>query len=162
MSIAVLAILVAAVLILSCGQEKDTQNDSPAPAYSLQPTAIKYPELTETGDQFNLTYPCSYMLHTFYNGHEYSMGEALKHLGQELDSYLPKELFQPPDDGERVVTDIASFGLHSPERLIPQLLDCHWENEKRDEIEKAGREKRREGEERLEDIRRQIREYSPP
>ena len=152
-------VIVVGVVVLSCGQS-DAPAATPTTDPLLQSTAIEYPEAVVSAGQFKMSYPCSFMLHTFYNAPDSNKDDALLTLKDELDSYIPKQLLEPkgtPSHGPNPL----EF-MHTKDFLIDQLLECHWQDEKQDEIKQQVSERQRKHEEELEAIRQQLRDYKSP
>ncbi len=78
-----------------------------------------------------MTYPCSYMLYTFYRGADTNKDDALLTLKEELDSYIPKEFLEVPE-GTPYHGPHPLEVMHPKERLIDLLMECHWTKERGD------------------------------
>ena len=153
------ASMAVGVVALACGQSA-APTAVPTIGPLLQSTAIEYPEVTVSGDEFSMSYPCSYMLHTFYRSAVADRDEALLTLKEELDGYIPKQFREAPKGTPVHGPDILE-SMHSKERLIDLLMECHWLKEQGDEEDQSMEEWRRAEAKRMEDINRQLREYDP-
>ena len=100
------------------------------------------------------------MLHTFYNAPDGNKDDGLLTLKDELDSYIPKQFLEPKGTPSHGPSPLEF--MHTKDFLIDQLLECHWQDERRDEIERQVSERQRKHEEELEAIRQQLRDYKSP
>ena len=145
------------IVVLACGQDTSAvPTTTPAEAPVMESTAIEYPEVTDMGTFTSMTLPCSFLLHTFYSSSDTLMKDALLTLRKEIESYFPKKFTEP--QGTPQSWPVLDF---SERRLTDLLMECHWQDEKRDELEKAASELKRESEAELEAIRQQLRDYTP-
>lgn len=152
-------VVAVGVVALSCGQF-DTPTATPTAEPLSQPTTIEYPEVVVSAGQFRMSYPCSFMLHTFYQAQVSNKEDALQTLKDELDSYIPEQALE--SNGKQVHGPSPLEFMHAKDFLVDQLLECHWQDERRDEIAAETTERQRKHEEELEAIKQQLRDYKSP
>ena len=137
-------------VLLGCGLLTDEPTATPQPAI----VSIEPPEVIQTEDTLRISYPCPWMLETYYNGHPTDMRAALQHVQDELNALIPPKFIPKHDEG--IPPEMI---LHSREWLIEQVISCDWQKQKEPELQAAYEERQRENEAKNEEFKLKVQEW---